>query len=33
VDTDGTLCLHAHAISFLKPDSGIRVSYGNSLKE
>ena len=27
VATDGTLCLHAHSISFLKPESGIRVSY------
>jgi 23S rRNA pseudouridine1911/1915/1917 synthase len=26
-DAGGVLCLHAHAISFLKPDSGIRVSY------
>lgn len=26
-DTDGALCLHAHAISFLKPDSGILVNY------
>ncbi|MDR1400478.1 MAG: RNA pseudouridine synthase [Treponema sp.] len=32
--TDGTLCLHAHTISFLKPGSGIRVSYSSmSLKE
>ncbi|MDR1324864.1 MAG: RNA pseudouridine synthase [Treponema sp.] len=27
VDTDGVLCLHAHALSFLKPGLGIRVSY------
>jgi 23S rRNA pseudouridine1911/1915/1917 synthase len=26
-DRDGTLCLYAHTISFLKPGSGARVSY------